>query len=805
MAKKRNLEKNTVEETKTNSDISQMNKNDYRKEGRYLTATDITDRLMPDLNINEALLWSPDLFAVTSYILAKTSAYQLVVSPPSKKNWQPNKEEFDKWLCDDHDKNIRDWFDDIKNAWEHDENIEFFYLDNKFANFEDWKKYICDKISKWNVNDISPVDKIDPSDSKNPRTMGDWEALVRKVGNEWRKNIESINDGEFGLIDDNDPPHETRKGYDDEKIKEHKKKREPKLLANLLKFTPPLLLACWTFFYKQINEKNFAGKKCPLQITDLLCNQDHLQKDEKKTYLDELWKVAQSLLTMHAIADIASQGFGIAANVGENKVLKFAEKLLIGRIKYSEKTKVGGSLSTFNNERCRVLPKRHNPGVGITLRSLSSNLAFNQSAVDVVWRKTQNNGLGDRFTKNIQEDNNANKLTILLLPFPLTIKAKDFKGDLKENDSSQTNSVKMPDKYGFFSYDPVYIEEEEFILNESKRIIKLIKEANRELLGNLGVDIILLPETSLSLKHFEKLQERLTNNSLSGLKKIPSIIIAGVRESQKELSDEMKKWGVRDCEAEDFNFPRNAVYCQYFDRNPPKKKKKEINKGDMNETGNENKKDEIVGKYYNGKDPDSEVTPKYKQYKHHRWQLDISQIRSYGLSSVLDTDKIWWELIKIPKRRVSFLNVGNKITISHLICEDLARQDPIAELVRHVGPSLVVAILMDGPQLKSRWSSRYATVLSDDPGCSVITLTSLGMIKRYQSGFRGMSRVIALWNDSSTPHSREIELAQGAEAVLLTLTLDEEKEKTADGRVEQEATSVVKLNDVIQIYPPEKK
>src|SRR5687768_17746605 len=37
-----------------------------------------------------------------------------------------------------------------------------------------------------------------------------------------------------------------------------------------------------------------------------------------------------------------------------------------------------------------------------------------------------------------------------------------------------------------------------------------------------------------------------------------------------------------------------------------------------------------------------------------------------------------------------------------LICEDLARQDPIAELVRHVGPTLVVTILMDGPQLKNR-------------------------------------------------------------------------------------------------------
>lgn len=133
--------------------------------------------------------------------------------------------------------------------------------------------------------------------------------------------------------------------------------------------------------------------------------------------------------------------------------------------------------------------------------------------------------------------------------------------------------------------------------------------------------------------------------------------------------------------------------------------------------------------------------PKYKQYKHHRRQLDKSQIERYGLSGVLEANRIWWESIKIPKRRVSFLNVGDRMTISHLICEDLARQDPIAELVRHVGPTLVVTILTDGPQLKNRWSARYATVLADDPGCSVITLTSIGMVKRHSSAFRLRSHV----------------------------------------------------------------
>lgn len=186
--------------------------------------------------------------------------------------------------------------------------------------------------------------------------------------------------------------------------------------------------------------------------------------------------------------------------------------------------------------------------------------------------------------------------------------------------------------------------------------------------------------------------------------------------------------------------------------------------------------------------------------------MEQSQIRRYGLSTALDPKRIWWECIAISKRRVSFLNVGDRITISHLICEDLARQDPIAELIRHVGPSLVVAILMDGPQLRNRWSSRYATVLSDDPGCAVITLTPLGMVERSQTEFEMTSRrVVALWNDSRAGHSREIEMVGSAEAVLLTITLDEIHEKTADGREEMIPTSVMNLNYITQIYPNTEK
>jgi hypothetical protein len=45
----------------------------------------------------------------------------------------------------------------------------------------------------------------------------------------------------------------------------------------------------------------------------------------------------------------------------------------------------------------------------------------------------------------------------------------------------------------------------------------------------------------------------------------------------------------------------------------------------------------------------------------------------------------------------------------------------VAELLRDVGPALVVTILLDGPQLGSRWTAPCASVLADDPGSAVLT------------------------------------------------------------------------------------
>ena len=102
--------------------------------------------------------------------------------------------------------------------------------------------------------------------------------------------------------------------------------------------------------------------------------------------------------------------------------------------------------------------------------------------------------------------------------------------------------------------------------------------------------------------------------------------------------------------------------------------------------------------------------------------------------------------------------------------------------VRTVGPNLVVALLMDGPQTKERWAARYATVLADDPGCSVLSLTSLGMaqLSRPQVG-PDRSRLVALWKDRFNG-ATEIELPPGNDAIAVSLSIRYREEFTADGR-----------------------
>ncbi len=186
-----------------------------------------------------------------------------------------------------------------------------------------------------------------------------------------------------------------------------------------------------------------------------------------------------------------------------------------------------------------------------------------------------------------------------------------------------------------------------------------------------------------------------------------------------------------------------------------------------------------------------------EQEKHHRWALDASQISNYSLGSTLRPRQIWWEGINLPRRSLNFFALDTMTAFTVLICEDLARPDPVADVVRAVGPNLVICLLLDGPQLLTRWSARYATVFADDPGSSVLTLSSLGMVKlsRLRERLHEHSRIIALWREPSGSPT-ELTLPNGYDALVLSLASEDGPEFTIDGREDSGMATSLRLAGV---------
>jgi hypothetical protein len=171
----------------------------------------------------------------------------------------------------------------------------------------------------------------------------------------------------------------------------------------------------------------------------------------------------------------------------------------------------------------------------------------------------------------------------------------------------------------------------------------------------------------------------------------------------------------------------------------------------------------------------------FSQRKHHRWKLTREQIETYGLARQLDPQKNWWENIHVDGREIWFAVNGRNWVQATLVCEDLARVDPVLPVINAIGPNLLIALLQDGPQLVNRWPARYATVLAEDPGSAVLTLTSLGMVERARPLGLPHRRVIGLWKDGFRG-AVELELPCEAQALVLGIRAEDREQWTMDRR-----------------------
>jgi hypothetical protein len=317
-------------------------------------------------------------------------------------------------------------------------------------------------------------------------------------------------------------------------------------------------------------------------------------------------------------------------------------------------------------------------------------------------------------------------LNLLLLPWPERVETADF-----QEVSSGENRADGSEPPGYFRYDP---KDKGDVGRFEERLREVLKRAH-EHAGS--IDAIVFPELALTKAQYD-VAERVAFEARS-------ILVCGLRQARPVEGD----WDA------------NVSLLQAA--------------GAVREVVPDSMADEQLL-----------ADLRLAQAKHHRWYLDRDQIVNYQLGGALLPSRGAWEHIELNHPRVLNFVTVNATTWSVLICEDLARQDPAADLIRTVGPNLLIALLMDGPQLSKRWPARYAAVLAEDPGTSVLTLTSLGMAERSRpilgSGERApVSRVIALWRDAV---EGEIQISLDADhnACVLNLEYQMRTEYCADGR-----------------------
>jgi hypothetical protein len=408
------------------------------------------------------------------------------------------------------------------------------------------------------------------------------------------------------------------------------------------------------------------------------------------------WRVCEALLTLHAIADEACAGLGVALDTadGEGCVYRARGRELLAST---------GSLARVDSRFLRVLPKVRTPPQGRV--AFSRYACVHGPGIDTRWRKLPARHRGT--------DLQSEYATLLLLPWPLRVRTSDFR--------AVKGSVQRPtkDPFGFFEFAPA----EGLDLDLLDRVLV----AAREEAGS--VDAVVLPESAVHERELDELETVLDAHGVGYLQ-------TGVREPMPEPG----------------RFPNNWLHIG------------------------------VNATLEKGGPLPSEGQPWFhlRQNKHHRWSLDESQVGQYHLDGVLHPHIRWWEATDAPRKAIEFVECADLVLVA-LVCEDLAQNDDVAQLIRSVGPSLVLVALLDGPQLSSRWSARYASVLADDPGSAVLTLTSFGMVERSRPPGRDASRVIALWKDP-TGGVREIPLEPGAHGVLLTVSMDRATRYSADRR-----------------------
>ncbi|WP_233233935.1 hypothetical protein [Bordetella sp. LUAb4] len=451
--------------------------------------------------------------------------------------------------------------------------------------------------------------------------------------------------------------------------------------------------------------------------------------------------VVWNLMRLLAVADEASAGVGWMPR-GDKEMTMMTLRASLSFLDHVDAAE-GARLPYIPNSLCErvppskatVLPKSLTPSVGCTVRSMSHHLALlpPSSVIESEWVLPDNGPASET-------------MRLLVIPYPFRVDDESFitAGPARE----MTHQAKMQP---YFTLNPTWLNMPRTVTAKLIRD-ELIAPMVEQAIGKFGpdaIDGVLFPECALTEELGDKLLDELARRPIPGLK----FLITGTMAA-----------GQPGHEAFDGLPGRNRAKTMVFAQKQKNAEQRVL-----------------YGKAHS---------------KHHRWALDKDQIKRYGLTGIPSPEPLKaWEHIAIDNRRLPFLALRDDLCMTVLICEDLARADPAMPVIRSIGPNLVIALLMDGPQLAVRWPGRYATVLAEDPGSSVLSITSAGMVDRSNLGERNPARAVGLWRHDQGCNT-ELFLPAGHHGLVLTVKAKEDEQYSLDHRSDLKAARRWKLETV---------
>src|SRR5262249_7580802 len=229
---------------------------------------------------------------------------------------------------------------------------------------------------------------------------------------------------------------------------------------------------------------------------ELLSEEWSVLREAEETGLEELARNenprgCEALLTLHAIGDEACAGLGVALDSfdGEASVYRARGRELLART---------GSLSRVNPRVLRVLPKVRTPPTGRT--SFSRYACVHGPGIEARWNKIP--------ARHPGTDVRSEHANLLLLPWPLEVKASDF--------HSLDDSVRRPTKepFAFFEFAPTR--------GLDFDLLDRVLLSARDDVGS--VDVVVLPECAVDESEIDELEALLQQHGVVSL-------VAGVRRS----------------------------------------------------------------------------------------------------------------------------------------------------------------------------------------------------------------------------------------------------------------------------------